>query len=112
MNILFKYKFAISLFTDFLIKSKYPAKEILLRDFKTNLGILLEFLSSQSIYCIVDCYNIIIYTDGITPKTRYYIETHNTVYIIHETNNEERREIIHNYILAIDKSFNFLNEPF
>ncbi len=112
MNFLFKYNLTIKLFTDFLMKGKYPAKEILLGDFKSNLGTLLEFLSSQGIYCLVDCYNVLVYTDGITPRTRYYIEKHNKVYIINETDNEEKRDIIHNYMLAIDKSFNFLNTPF
>ncbi len=112
MDFLFKYKLAIKLFIDYLYKSGYTPKDILIRDFSSNIGCLLEFLSSQGIYCLVDCYNIIVYTDGITPQAEYYIKKYNSVYIIKETDNKDRRDITHNYMLAIDKAFDFLNTPF
>ena len=107
MEYFFKYKYATKLFTEYLLSKKYPAKEILLRDIMSNIGIILEFLSSQNIYCLVDCYNLIVYTDK-----EYYVKRYNTIYIIKETENEKRMDIIHNYVLAIDKAFYFLDNPF
>jgi len=112
MNFLYKYKLTIKLFTEYLIEKRYPAKDILTRDFTSNVGVLLEFLSLHGVYCVVDCYNILVYTDGITPHTEHYIKKNSTIYIIKETDNKERKDIIHNYMSAINASFNFLDNPF
>ncbi len=112
MHFLFEHKLTTQLFIEFLKEYGYSTKDVLTRDFSSNIGCLLEFLSSQGIYCLVDCYNVLVYSDGTTPRARYHVERNKSIYIIKETENEERRDIIHNYMLAIDKSFNFLNTPF
>lgn len=112
MNFLYNYKNTILSFTNYLVKHGYPAKDILTRDFTSNIGVILEYLSSQHIYCLVDCYNIIVYTDGGTDRAIRYIQRTNKVLIIKETDNEIRRDVIHNYMLAIKSAFEFLNTPF
>ncbi len=112
MHFLFKYKLTIELFIGFLKEKDYPAKDVLTRDISSNIGCLLEFLSSQGIYCLVDSYNVLVYSDGSAPRAEYHVKRNKSIYIIKETENKEKKDIIYNYMLAIDKAFDFLNTPF
>ncbi len=112
MKYLFKHENTCKDLYDFLSSNGYPAKSFFSLDFKLALGYLLEYLESRSIYCLVDNYNIIVFTTGKTVKTLDFIKKHKSVYIIKETNDKEERGIIGNYMRAIDCAFDFLNTPF
>lgn len=111
MTFLYKYKDTISSFITYLKDNDYPAKEILTSDFIKSLGYILEYLDSQGLYCLVDNYNILVFTTGINDKTKKYI-TDNKTFIIKETTNEKEISIIDNYKVAIAYAFDFLEVPF
>ena len=113
MKQLFVYKNTLQDFVMFCNEYGYPIKGILqATDYRFVLGYLLEYLESKGIFCLVDNYNILIFTCGIDDKTRAYVEKHKSVYILKESSNNKERGVIDNYIYAIDKAFNFLETPF
>lgn len=111
MNFLYKYKDTMESFIQYLIENKYPAKKIITSSFIDSLGYILEYLDSQGLYCLVDNFNILVFTTGITEKTREYIKD-NKAFIIKETNNTKESGVIDNYKVAIVYAFEFLEVPF
>lgn len=108
MNFLFSYDYSLKLFIEYCNNKKYPIKSIIqTKDFKLQLGYLLEFLDFMDTFCIVDSYNVIVYTTNES-----YVKKHKQLYIIKETDNAEYKSVMSNYEYAITKAFEFLNVPF
>lgn len=111
MKFLYKYERVLASFIDFLKANNYPAKEILTKDLTHSLGYILEYLDTQCVYCLVDNYNMLVFTTGGTTNTLNKIKE-NKLFIIKETDNDKEVGIIQNYEYAITYAFEFLEVPF
>lgn len=111
MKSLYKYKRVLASFIEFLKANDYPAKSILISDLISSVGYILEYLDTQGVYCLVDDYNIMVFTNGAKPKSLNYIKENKT-FIIKESNNDKRSGVIQNYETAIIYAFEFLEVPF
>lgn len=112
MKSLYQYTDALKLFISYLKDNNIDAKRVLSGSIKDNLGYLLEFLDSQGIYCIIDRYTVIVYTDGRTEKAIEYVKMTGKVYIINQRDTSKPNDVIVNYCFAIDKAFEYLHYPF
>ena len=112
MKELYEYNEALKLFIKFLKDKNIDPKKALTSSIQANLGYLLEFLDSHGIYCLIDNYSIIIYTDGTNDKAKRYVAMTNKVYIINERNTQKYNDVIVNYAIAIKRAFEYLNYPF
>lgn len=112
MKSLYKYKDPIKDYIGYLKKNNINAETALRGTIKDNLGYLLDFLDSQGIYCLVDNYSIIVYTDGSNEKAIRYVKMTRKVYIINERDTSKYKDVIVNYCFAIEKAFEYLHYPF
>lgn len=112
MKSLYKYKDAMMLYIKYLKDKGIDPKEVISKSIQDNLGYLLSFLDSQGIYCLVDNYTTIVYTDGTNQKAIDYIKMTRTIYIINERNTAKYKDVIVNYSHCIDKAFEYIHYPF
>lgn len=113
MRFLFRYEKVILDFIGFLTSKGYDATAIAMAvDFEYTLGYILEYLDSHGIYCLVDDTTIAVMSDGQHHKATSWVAENNKRYIIYSETKSKAKNIIDNYIIAVDEAFKFLEIPF
>ncbi|KAF5080405.1 hypothetical protein DSECCO2_120490 [anaerobic digester metagenome] len=113
MKFLLRYERVALDFINFLKRKGYDAVTIVMAvDFEYTLGYLLEYLDSHGIYCIVDDATIVVMSDGQHHKTTTWVAENNKRYIIYSETLPKAKNIINNYMIAIEEAFKFLEVPF
>jgi hypothetical protein len=111
INKLIKYKNTLNDFISYL-KDQTDINTFFKLDFKYQFGFYVEFLSLKNITIMYDCYNFIVYYEGIE-ATKHYRNTKSI--IISESNTTNITNIlspIENFKLGLIESFKHLENPF